>query len=702
MFQSIATTRTKKPHQTIQEGFIDDTLIEQQYDKTSSNNRYLKTGIQPKINQLIELTINTNNTQQTISTITNSSIQSTQQSLHVTGKIISISSYNNNNLRPSTSLSDVGPSKGSLVLADAIHYLSKELSQPPTPTANGQQSRRGSAQSLDRSTHSLDDDGGILLLDTSNYSLGSFDSLNNGVGGICPNDTLPSKWTNLSNERKEIIINSIVDRMGCLHGQEIICEGKFVSRLNNGGVVGDLNTAEDLYRFILVADDSYSENMWRLDVSRLVNLSTRRQGILNGGDTKKIDAIAAQQQENNDMITEETITLQKIIGLGNLSEITWKVEDSDTTLGDVGVLINNANNNGNDDTKLQHLYNGTKFSLLVAKLYTQFCNDIGPTQLTLDNFEVQVLRHNEAADEERTITIFGMEIIQPTINEEDEEPPKDMLQNLGQLIHAIFSSGISSTSTSSQPHQGASAIRGENGEDENVSTRQKAMRSSSKAFFSFDQLLESNQYPISICRLLSDMIDKSSESCNPIQSFDEVIDELEQMVLNPQTYLYDPESTFHSSKLHFGQGFYGRKAEMERILEIALRGDNTGLEAVLVSGPAGCGKTHLVVSNLGSMLEASGWLGCSTAKFERGEESKAKEIMAAAYEKIVADLVDMRSSTNESDVDYSRRATEAILTSFDVESLSYMADIAPSIQRLIPGTGRVSYLLINYFHFSFI
>ena len=94
-----------------------------------------------------------------------------------------------------------------------------------------------------------------------------------------------------------------------------------------------------------------------------------------------------------------------------------------------------------------------------------------------------------------------------------------------------------------------------------------------------------------------------------------------------------------------------------------------------------------------SFLEASGWLGCSTAKFERGEESKAKEITAAVYEKIVADLVDMRGSTDESDVDYSRRATEAILTSFDVESLSYMADIAPSIQRLIPGTGRVSSIL---------
>jgi len=221
--------------------------------------------------------------------------------------------------------------------------------------------------------------------------------------------------------------------MGCLHGQEIICEGKFVCRLNNGGSlneersnsmegqgkigVGDINT-EDLYRFILVADDSYSENMWRLDVSRLVNLSTRRQGsLLNGGDEKKIDASAAVQQMHTETMKTEIITLQKIIGLGNLSEITWKLEDSDTTLGpDVGVLINNAINNGNDDTKLQHLYNATKFSLLVAKLYTQFCNDIGPTKLTLDNFEVQVLRHNEAADEERTITIIGMEIVQPTIS----------------------------------------------------------------------------------------------------------------------------------------------------------------------------------------------------------------------------------------------------------------------------------------------
>ena len=515
--QSVATTN---PHQTIQEGFIDDTLIEQQYDNSNntdlqqtSNNRYLRTGIQPKINQSVELTINTS-TQQTISTTINSSIQSTTQSLHITGRIISISSHNINNLRPSISLSDVGPSNGSLVLADAIHYLSKELElQQPAQ-------RRGSGS--DRSTHSLDDGG--LLLDTSNYSLGSFDSLNNGVGGICPNDILPTKWEQLSEARKEIIINSIVDRYGCLHGKEIVCEGKFVSRLNGmpsnsmkgQGKIEDLNT-QDLYRFILVADDSYSENMWRLDVSRLVNLSTRRrQGILNGGDEKKVDPVATAQQT----MQTEIITLQKIIGMGNLSNITWKLKDSNTTLGNVGGLINNANNNGNDDTKLQHLYNGTKFSLLVAKLYTQFCNDIGPTKLTLDNFEVQVVRHEEV--DERTITIVGMEIVQPTISEEDAEPPKDMLQNLGQLIHAIFSSGTSSSQSNqeaaAQPSNSeASAVRGED-----ISTRQKAMRSSSKAFFSFDQLLESNQYPISICRLLSDMIDKSSESCNPIQSFDEV------------------------------------------------------------------------------------------------------------------------------------------------------------------------------------
>ena len=114
-----------------------------------------------------------------------------------------------------------------------IFYLSKELQQPSNngqrDSANGQQRRRGSAQSLDRSAHSLDGDGGILL-DTSNYSLGSFDSLNNGVGGICPNDTLPSKLVQLSEARKEIIINSIVDRMD--NDCECLCLRKIVNFLD--------------------------------------------------------------------------------------------------------------------------------------------------------------------------------------------------------------------------------------------------------------------------------------------------------------------------------------------------------------------------------------------------------------------------------------------------------------------------------------
>jgi len=50
----------------------------------------------------------------------------------------------------------------------------------------------------------------------------------------------------------------------------------------------------------------------------------------------------------------------------------------------------------------------------------------------------------------------------------------------------------------------------------------------------------------------------------------------------------------------------------------------------------------------------------------------------------VSNIVQMKESDNDSDVDYSRRASQAISTAFDADSLSALADFIPSIQSLVP------------------
>lgn len=165
------------------------------------------------------------------------------------------------------------------------------------------------------------------------------------------------------------------------------------------------------------------------------------------------------------------------------------------------------------------------------------------------------------------------------------------------------------------------------------------------------------------------------------------------MAMYPQTFLHDSGNDFHSSSPHFGQGFYGRTAELTQILEVTMKGGkNAGLiETVFVSGSGGCGKTHFVQNNLGSMLHKhSGWLTLA-AKFERGEEYKSSDVVSAMFDKLVASIVEMRGWMScESDIDYSRRVTTAISDAFDADSLAFLAGFIPGIQTLIPGTGKKS------------
>ena len=74
-----------------------------------------------------------------------------------------------------------------------------------------------------------------------------------------------------------------------------------------------------------------------------------------------------------------------------------------------------------------------------------------------------------------------------------------------------------------------------------------------------------------------------------------------------------------------------------------------------------------------------------TAKFDREKGHESREmVLGAIMGTLVTNLVKMRDGDDESDVDYSRRAVDAISEALDTDSLLSLIDIVPSIQQLIP------------------
>ena len=110
----------------------------------------------------------------------------------------------------------------------------------------------------------------------------------------------------------------------------------------------------------------------------------------------------------------------------------------------------------------------------------------------------------------------------------------------------------------------------------------KTKRNASQSFF--QQLIERN-YPISVCRLLNDLIE-GAKVPHPISSFEDIIQDLEAMNAQPHIFLHNPEIEFCASTIQFGQRHHGRSQELATLLEITTVPNtrNVGLETIFVSG----------------------------------------------------------------------------------------------------------------------
>mmetsp|Transcript_29350 Transcript_29350/g.63181 ORF Transcript_29350/g.63181 Transcript_29350/m.63181 type:complete len:1300 (-) Transcript_29350:155-4054(-) len=347
------------------------------------------------------------------------------------------------------------------------------------------------------------------------------------------------------------------------------------------------------------------------------------------------------------------------------------------------------------------ILNAVKLSLMLTKAFSQCKNDGKSNHelgsLGLDNFIIKVqysVDQSRARGDQLLSSVDELNAIASTddnqwklvdmgmkyfdnaqISSESEEGTSGtILQSLGNLLHAIFSPKDALVPEAQDPN-------GFLGEEIETAQGGGKRRSANKSLF--HQLIQ-NGLPISVCRLLSDLIDGGANSDHSEISVDHVIQDLEQMTSLPDLFLYDPDDEFFASTIHFGQKFYGRLNELAKLLEITTVTNvgQPGLETIFVSGLPGSGKTHLVdavrnfVSNIGFMV--------LTAKFKRGMEYSSKEIVTTLMDEMVSNIVRMKESGNDADVDYSRRVARAITGALDEVSLSTLVDFVPNIQSLIP------------------
>ena len=289
-----------------------------------------------------------------------------------------------------------------------------------------------------------------------------------------------------------------------------------------------------------------------------------------------------------------------------------------------------------------------------------------------------------------SFTLHEMDIISPKnqVREEQQQQHPTPKQILGKLLYSIFSMGQSPPSDlfvagtiSPQPSNGA----GGSGADHSSS---KSFRSAETSLFS--ELIEAKLFPVSACRLLSDLIDigPDGKADSPVRSFEEVIQDLEQMMSQPQIFLHDP---YYPQGVPpppiFGRVFHGRKEEITTLLKTAVQiekedGESAkfGVESIFVSGIAGSGKSVLV-HTVANHLDSRGWMVIK-AKFERSTEHASRGIISAMFDSVISHLARKKEGGVPSDVEYVQRVSQAMSESIKHDGLSRLVPFLPSLPRL--------------------
>jgi len=411
--------------------------------------------------------------------------------------------------------------------------------------------------------------------------------------------------------------------------------------------------------------------------------------------------------------TSLIVTLRELIDSGLLSECSFSYGDENDAL----VAIHDDPSGQGVRKNSPLVWNATKIALLAAKTFARY-EEEGNTHLlsvSLEQITVHLLSsepgHTQQANkmlskehpslvvcENTHWNLAGMCIVTMEVSPQWLSS-ESTLRHLGKIIYALFSQNktLLMPSKDHPEHEDPVVSDSESSDFSNILHPTRLVKRGRSGKSLFFRLQEEGGYPVSVCRLLSDMIDVgvSGKSEFPFGSLKDVIDDLEHMASHPNIYLYDAVENF---TLGFGQRYYGQKKEMSQLLQISMSLEQsvqsspvssalTPAEVVFVSGMPGIGKTHLV-SRVGDFLSSLGCWIVAKIKFERGAERKSRQCLFSLFHQLVARIVEMKDGHSEAESSYNLRASKAISDVIDPSGLCILANYIPSIRELIPTAAK--------------
>lgn len=197
-----------------------------------------------------------------------------------------------------------------------------------------------------------------------------------------------------------------------------------------------------------------------------------------------------------------------------------------------------------------------------------------------------------------------------------------------------------------------------------------------------------NEYPslpASICRLISDIIDMPSRTKTSFASLNVILDDLEQMIIEPNTFLHKPTILGGCAKFDFGKRLYGREHEVSQLIDIAndvsSRQQTGPLECVSVGGYSGSGKSHLV-RQVSRYLSSNGWMFIR-GKFDLNTQRDSFSIVTSSLNSFCSKVQAMKNGNNPNDVTYCWQVSKAILDALGRTGIEYLADLIPSLSTLV-------------------
>ncbi len=245
----------------------------------------------------------------------------------------------------------------------------------------------------------------------------------------------------------------------------------------------------------------------------------------------------------------------------------------------------------------------------------------------------------------------------------------DVFHKVGILFYQLFARGESPQLCKKEKgdsSNGNSQEKEEKKENEGQSPRKQIRLSG------VGESLSEKDVPVSLCRLVSDLIDPEEDDGTPFVSLEEVFEEVKQILDRPDIFFHDV------NWLDFSSGLIGRSDEMQKLHEeaasVQMSAGELANRLVLLKGYPGAGKSYLA-SNIQGEISESGWLYVHT-KFDRFVQNPLLTI-ASSFDELLASLGEDGDEENLQIL----HNLEAVMSSSAIVTLS---EWLPSLRQLFP------------------